>query len=166
MSDFEMPVKETKAKSKVSQMTEAAEAPVADKEKPAEKEKPKHDPEELLRIFDEMLFAGSYSEVVTIRGRLKVSFITRTTEQMDWITQKIDTTSAILMATLVEKRSLLNLYYALTSYQGTDLSTLKYEEKVSFINKLPAAIVGMLMVALFDFDTKVNAATREGEENF
>lgn len=165
MSDFEMPTKEKK--SKVAQMTEATEAPVVeDSAKTAEEEKSKYDKEELLRIFDDMLFAGSYSEVVTIRGKLKVSFITRTAEQMDWITQKIDTTTAVLMATLVEKRNLLNLYYALTSYQGKDLSTLKYEEKVSFINKLPAPVVGILMVALFNFDTKINAATKEGEENF
>ncbi len=162
MSDFEMPKKETK--SKVAAMSEAPMVPA--EETPVEKEVPKYDPEELLRIFDDMLFAGSYSEVVTIRGKLKVAFITRTAEQMDAITQKIDGTAAVLMATLVEKRNLLNLYHALTSYQGKDLSGLKYEDKVSFVNKLPAPVVGMLMVALYDFDNKINAATKEAEANF
>lgn len=161
-NDFEMPTKEKK--SKVAAMTEQATAPVV--EKAEEKEKSKYDSEELLRIFDDMLFAGSYSETIDIRGKLKVTFITRTAEQMDAITQKIDGTTAVLMATLVEKRNLLNLYYALIAYQGKDLSGLKYEEKVSFINKLPAPVVGMLMVALFNFDSKINEATKEAESNF
>lgn len=161
-NDFEMPVKD---KSQVAQVTEAPTEPVS-KDKPAEKEPPKYDPEELLRIFDEMIFAGSYSETINIKGKLKVTFRTRSAEEMDAITQKIDTMSAVLVSTMMEKRSLLNLYYALTSYQGRDLSTAKFDEKVAFISKLPAAIVGMLMVTLFDFDSKINAVTKEGESNF
>lgn len=161
-NEFELPP--TQKKSKVSQMTEAPVIPAVEETK--ETEKPKYDPEELLRIFDELIFAGSYTETVNIRGKLKVTFITRSAEQMDSITQKIDGTTAVLMATLVEKRNLLNLYHALISYQGKDLSTLKFDEKVSFINKLPAPLVGVLMVALFEFDSKINAATKEGEENF
>lgn len=160
MSDFELPTE--KKKSKVAAMTEAAAVPVP----PIEAEKPKYDSDMLLRIFDDMLFAGSYSETVDIRGKLKVTFITRTAEQMDSITQKIDGTTAVLMATLVEKRNLLNLYHALVSYQGKDLAVLTYADKVTFINRLPAPIVGVLMVALYEFDSKINAATKEAEENF
>lgn len=161
-NDFEMPVKD---KSPVAQMTEATtEAPAA--EAPKEKVKPKYDPNELLRIFDEMIFAGGYTETMTIRGKLKVAFTTRTAEQMNSITQAIDGLSAVLVVTLEEKRNLLNLYHALVSYQGKDLSSLKYDDKVSFISKLPAPVVGMMMVALYEFDNKINAATKEGEENF
>lgn len=129
-------------------------------------EKPKYDSAELLQIFDTMLFEGSYSESTTIKGRLKVSFRTRTADEMQKITHDIDGTTAVLMATIVERRNLLNLYYALTHYQGQDLTGLSYENKVSYVNKLPAPVVGMLMVALYKFDSKVSSATEEGEENF
>ncbi len=171
MSDFEMPPSEKKSKSKVATMAEAAKDPIKSNQETENSDsdvvvKPTYNSDELLKIFDDMIFAGGYSESVTIRGRLKVAFRTRTAEEMDAITQKIDGTSAVLMATLVEKRNLLNLYYALTSYQGKDLNGLKLEEKTNFINKLPAPVVGMMMVSLYTFDMKIQEATKEGEANF
>lgn len=163
-NDFENPA--PKGKSKVATMTEAAKDPIVKPAEQPKEEKSKYAPEELLRVFDELLFSGSYSETISIRGKLKIGFRTRTAEEMDSITRQIDGTSAVLMATMVEKRNLLNLYYALISYQGKDLSVMKIEEKTTFINKLAAPIVGMMMVALFDFDTKINEATKEGEANF
>jgi hypothetical protein len=130
-------------------------------------EKPKYSKEELIQIFDEMIFQGSYSEKVELRGgKLKVVFRTRTAEESENISKVIDTTTANLVATIVEKRQLINLHYAIESYQGTDLSGLKVEEKAKFINKLPGPVVGALMIALGKFDEKVFEATKEGEENF
>lgn len=166
MNDFEIPATKKKLQPKLPTITPEVEQPVNDENSPKKEEKPKYDPEELLRIFDDMIFAGSYSETISIRGKLKVTFTTRSAEQMSEITRQLDTQNAQLMATLVERRNLLNLYHGLTNYQGTDLSGLKYDDKVAFVNRLPAPLVGMLMVALFDFDAKIQAATQEGEANF
>lgn len=166
MNDFEIPATKKKALPKLPTISQEDKAPVDDAPKMEKEDKPKYDPEELLRIFDDMIFAGSYSETVSIRGKLKVTFTTRSAEQMSDITKQLDTQNAQLMATLVESRNLLNLYHGLTNYQGTDLSGLKYDDKVAFVNRLPAPLVGMLMVALFDFDSKIQAATQEGEANF
>jgi hypothetical protein len=161
MSDFELP----KAKGQVDKTkTDEVTKEVSEKK---EVETPKYSQDELLRIFDEMIFSGSYTEVVPLRGgKLKVAFRTRVTEETEAITNKIDTTDAKLMSTLVEKRTLLNLQYALVAYQGKDLSTMKFEDKVSFINKLPTPVVGMLMIELGKFDDKVYKACEEGELNF
>jgi hypothetical protein len=165
MSDFE-PIKKTKAKPETeTKLNPAPTTPEQAENKPQKPEK-KYDQDELLKIFDELLFTGVYSEKVSIKGRLNVEFRTRTAEEMAAITREIDSTSAVLMATVMEKRNLLNLYHGLVSYQGKDLSTAKYDDKVSFINKLPAPVVGLLMVSLYDFDLKVEAATKEAEENF
>lgn len=130
-------------------------------------EKPKYSQDELFQIFDEMIFSGTYTETVSIRGgKLKVGFRARSAEEIANITMKLDTSSANLVSTINEKRSLLNLHYALVSYQGKDFSTTKVEDKAAFINKLPGAVVGALMHSLAKFDDKVYAACRESEENF
>jgi hypothetical protein len=136
------------------------------KQDPNLKEKPKYDPEELISIFDEIIFSGTYTEHIVIRGKLSVAFRSRTAKEIELITGKLDATTANLMATLNEKRSLLNLHYALTSYQGKDLSTISTEDREKFINNLAAPVVGTLINALSKFDSKVYAACVEGEENF
>lgn len=134
--------------------------------KEAEDEKPQYDPEELAKIFDEIIFSGEYSEEVTIRNKLKVRFRTRSAEEIEQISLLIDATTANLVATLTEKRSILNLQYALQVFNGRDLRTMSNEDKAKFIKKLPGPIVGALLKALNDFDMKVYAACQEGEENF
>lgn len=162
MSDFEMPNKKKPDEAK-AEMKEINQENSTEKE---ETKKPKWTPEELLQVFDTMIFEGSYTEVVDIRGKLKVAFRTRNADEVESISLKLDTTSVNLMATLMEKRSLLNLHYALVAYQGKDLSMMKLEEKAAFINKLPSPIIGALITKLSEFDQKVYDACKEGEENF
>ena len=129
-------------------------------------QQPKYDKEVLLRIFDDILFSSEYSEDVTIRGKLRVTFKTRTADEISKISKLLDITSANWITTLNEQRSLMNLYYALTSYQGQSLVALSQKEREDFINKLPGPIVGALITALGRFDNKVYQACQEGEENF
>jgi hypothetical protein len=129
-------------------------------------EKPQYDKDELLRIFDEIIFQGEYVEDVTIRGKLKVQFRTRTAEDIEQISKVIDSTSFNLIATLNESKMVLNLQYALTFYQGRDLSALKNEDKAKFIKRLPGPVIAMLLDALYKFDAKVNEACKDLEENF
>jgi hypothetical protein len=61
---------------------------------------------------------------------------------------------------------ILNLQYALTFYQGRDLSGLKAEDKAKFIKRLPGPVIGVLLDALYKFDAKVGEACKELEANF
>ena len=95
-----------------------------------------------------------------------MSFRTRTAEEIGKITSKLDSTPANFISTINERRSLLNLHFALTNYQGKDVSQAKPEDREKFINSLPAPVVGALLVALDKFDSKVFKACEVGEENF
>lgn len=132
----------------------------------AEANKPKFKKEELLAIFDEIIFSGEYIEEVAIKGKLKVKFRSRSAEDTLSISQDIDSKNFTLMTTLSEYRALQNLGYSLVSYAGNDLSKMEVKERVKFVSKLLSPVVAALSQALVDFDEKVNAACMEGEANF
>lgn len=164
-NEFELP-KGAETKGSKSKAVESPLPPTESKDDTSVKEKSKYSQDELISIFDEIIFSGTYTEQIVIRGKLRVSFRSRTAQEIETITGKLDATTVNLMTTLNEKRSLLNLHYALTSYQGKDLSTLTSEDREKFINNLAAPVVGTLINALSRFDSKVYAACVEGEENF
>lgn len=143
---------QTSAPTKTSKTTEA----------PASK----YSKEELLAIFDEILFSGEYIEQVTIKGKLKVSFRTRTVEDTTEISKVIDASSSNLISTVQEKRAVLNMVYSLASYNGKDLTQSTIEDRQKFVNKLPAVVVSAVSEALRNFDLKTEAAFAEGELNF
>ena len=126
----------------------------------------KYSEEELASIFDEIIFSGEYIEEVNIRGKLRVSFRTRTAEEIRQITQVVDGTQAVYANTIESIRSLLQLQYALTSYQGKDLTGMYPQDKSKFIGKIPGPVVALLLEALAKFDQKVYEACQEGEANF
>lgn len=168
MSDFELPTgAERKAQRKAAlPKTEQSPVEIKDQETKSDESSSKYDPAELLRIFDEIIFSGEYEEEVVVKGRLRVGFRTRAAGEIEEISKFVDGTQANLIATLNEKRSLLNLQYALTFYQSKDLKTLKVEDKSKFIRSLPGPVIGALLGALQKFDEKVYEACKEGEENF
>jgi hypothetical protein len=128
--------------------------------------KPKYTKEELGKIFDELIFQGEYREDVTIRGKLRVTFRSRTTEETMEITKALDGQDFKLLSTMQEQRAFRNLIKSLVAYQGRDLSNMKPEEREQFIRKIPTSIIGSLADKLAEFDLKVDEACREGEENF
>lgn len=133
-------------------------------EAPAKKSK--YSEEELLQIFDHILFSGNYTEEVTIKGRLSVTFITRTGEQVQDIQRKLDKSGIVMITTMEQERSLLNLEASLLDVNGKDLSGLQPEEKSRFIRSLPAPVLSLISTALQEFDTKIMEACSEGSENF
>lgn len=132
----------------------------------AETEQVKYDPSELLSIFDTILFEGEYTENVTIKGKLKVTFRTRSVDDTTAITKEIDGSVANLVSTLQEARALSNLTYSLVNYNGKSLAEVTPEDRRKLIGKIPAIVVGALSEALVKFDAKVAAAFAEGEANF
>lgn len=172
MSDFEFD--KTKARRSTGTITPVAvKEPVKqpsvkleeDKDVPAA-EKPEYSEDELLQIFDNIIFSNEYSEDFLIRNRLKVTFKTRTAAEFKEIDKNVDSMGSSLISTVEAARSLMNLEFALCSYDGRDLSTLKKEEKTKFVNTLPGPIVGALIGTLAKFDRKVHMACRAGEANF
>lgn len=134
--------------------------------KAEEPAKPKYTKEELQVIFDSIIFEGEYSETVTIRNKLKVTFRARSAEDTMAITREIDAKNFTLISTLNEHRSIMNLVYSLVSYSGRDYSKTSIEDRKKFINGLPAVVVGALSGALVEFDGKIALACQDGEENF
>lgn len=132
----------------------------------SKKEEPKYSKEELLRVFDEIIFSGEYVETYLIRGRLPVSFRTRTAEDINYIQKTIDSAGLNLISSVETMRSILNLQFSLASYDKKDLTGLKPEDRMKMIERLPGPIVGVLIDFMAKFDEKVAMACKEGEENF
>ena len=133
---------------------------------PPPQKKIEYDPKELEAIFDEILFNGDYYEDVTIKGKLVVKFKSRTTKDVSDITATADSLKFNMFSSLAEYRALQNLSRSLMAYNGRDLSGLKVEERLAFINKLNATVTGILLDKLSEFDAKVYQACKDGEENF
>lgn len=121
---------------------------------------------ELITIFDSILFEGDYTEEVTIGGRLKVKFRTRSMSQVQAMVRELDGLKAELVSTIAEARSQINLKQALVEYQGVNVDALSDEEKEAFFGRLPGPIVARLLDALRKFDIKVSFACSFGDENF
>lgn len=150
---------------KPQETKQTAVAATEDDPKPATK--PQHSKEELLAIFDELVFSDYYEEDVPLReGKLKVRFRSRSASDTVAISRDIDGKSFTLITTLQEHRALLNLGYSLVSYAGKDLTKVSPEDRISFVKAKPAAVIGLLSEALNKFDAKVDAACQEGEANF
>ena len=167
-SDFELPPIPPKPTTKVPKPGPSGSktAPTSDPEPKKEEEKPEFTQEELLRIFDEIIFSGEYREEFIIKGKLPITFRTRTAEEITEIQQHVDGSRSNLLSTVETIRSIMNLQYALVNYRGYDLSMKKVEERSSYIKALPGPIVGMLLGVLSKFDHKITSACKEGEENF
>ena len=127
---------------------------------------PEYDPQELLAIFDEILFSGVYEEPITIKGKLKVIFRSRTAADTTEITKEMDSTPFNLISSYQEKRAFLNVVYSLVSFNGKSLGEVPIPERKTFLGVLPAVVIASLSDALVKFDKKVDAACREGDENF
>jgi len=134
-------------------------------EKPDAK-KPEFTPEELLPIFDTILFEGQFKEKVVIKGKLNVEFVSLSAKDVSEISEELDAKSFNLVSTLHEQRALQTLYRGLASYNNRDLTGLASDKRQEFLNKLPAAVVSALSEAQHKFNRKVDAACREGEANF
>ena len=170
MSDFELPPKkQPKPAVKQSSLPPAPssqEAPAL----PDAKETPQseYNQEELLQIFDNIIFSGEYQETVDIKNRLRIVFRTRTAEEINAIQMHLDQESSNmkLVSTVDNLRSFMTLSASLVSYQGKDLTSMKAEEKTNYIGKLAGPIISLLFSELAKFDRKVMFAIQEGESNF
>jgi hypothetical protein len=123
--------------------------------------KSKYTKEDLLVIFDAIMFEGEYREDITIKGRLKVTFKTRSAASTASISKDIDSKQFHLMSTMHEYRALLSIAHSITGYNDKDLSSSSLETRIAFLEKLPTVVVSALSNALVEFDIKTEAALME-----
>lgn len=140
--------------------------PEAETEPTGVEEKSRWTKEELYAVFDTLLFQGEYTETTTIKGRLPITLRSRSAEETMKISREIDNTPYNLVSTVQEHKAMLNLSYSLVNYSGKELGSLGQEATYKFISKLPIFVVSVLIDTLSNFDSKVDAACKEGEENF
>jgi hypothetical protein len=127
---------------------------------------PEYKKEELTAVFDQLIFEGEFKEEVTIKGKLKVEFRSRTAEETMEISKFLDNAEYKLLTTMQEQRAFLNLNKSLVKYQGKDLSAVPSDERAKFIRRLPTSILASLADSLAEFDRKVDIACREAEDGF
>ena len=162
-ADFQSPATTPVVAAKKPNVKEAKQTEPKKDESP----KPKYTKAELDGIFDQILFEGTYSEQMKLRGgKLVVTYRSRTAGEVEEISNLIDGTEANLIATLSDKRALANLKYALVSYQGKKLDAVPVEQRVEFISSLPGVVVALLVQGMNAFDEKVYEACKDAEVNF
>jgi hypothetical protein len=151
-------------------LEDAAEPTLVDEAEPEvpdqEIKAPRYNPKELIKIFDEILFEGSYKETSSIKGKIDVVFRTRSVGEANKITRQIDSMNLKTMMSLQNHTDVLTTAYALVNYQNKDFTDAEASEKYEFINGLPEPILIAVSQARIKFDQKVGAAVLEGEENF
>jgi len=123
--------------------------------------KPKYTKDQLMVIFDSIMFEGEYREDVTIKGKLKVTFKTKSGADSSAITRELDGKQFNLMSSMEQYRALLSIAYSLTRYSDKDLSGMSLEKRLEFIEKLPTVVVAAVSNALIEFDIKTEAALQE-----
>lgn len=129
--------------------------------------------EELLAVFDQILFEGEYRERLAIRGKLPFTLKSRTAGEAGAISRILDKTGFQMMATIEQHAALFNLAHSLVEYNNEDLSEMPavnnnpdIMSRYDFIQKLPGTVVSALYMELSKFDRKVQLASIEGSENF
>lgn len=171
MSDFDLPASASNLKKPTKNKMFAADLPKEEKADSStdnlnDKPKPKYTDDELMVVFDEIIFSGEYREEYVIKNKVKVAFKTRTAEQINAIQRVIDGAGYHLISSVETAKSIMNLQYSLVFFKDKELSVLKDEDRAKFIEQLPGPVVGMLIDLLSKFDEKVILALKEGEENF
>lgn len=122
---------------------------------------PKYKKEELLQIFDTIMFEGEYREEIVIKNKLRITFVTRSAASSAEITRELDEKKFNLLSSMQEYRALLCICHSLVGYNGKDLTHQTPEARKAFVEKLPTVVVAAISNALVNFDIKTEAALGE-----
>ena len=166
MTDFQIPEEmlnelETEESKPVDEQGEQ------DESQEETEETPKYSSDELLAIFDEILFKGEYRETIPVAKKLNIVLRSRSTGETAFISRHLDSLDYKLLATMEDERVLVTLAHSLVEFRGKDLTKMEpLPKRYEFINTLPSAILGILINKLQEFDEKVFLATEEASKNF
>lgn len=165
----ELPIDPSKADSNT---IEQAEKPVKEVEeelseaKKREKEAEELRHKELLVIFDEIMFEGSYEEVVKVGTKYKVTYRSRSAREDSEISKRLDSMQFNTAIAYQNEASLMTLAYSLMQYVSTDLRSLSVKERYAYVTNLPGSVITLLSSQLYDFDQKILEALEYGKLNF
>lgn len=125
----------------------------------------KYSQDELLTIFDALVFEGEYRETHQGRG-LKVTFRSRTGKDAVDISRALDRFEGKSYMTISTYANILTLVYSIVDLNGVDFSGMKIEDRYAAITKQSDAINALLYGKLSEFDEKISLAIEEGRKNF
>lgn len=140
-----------------------AEKPKAEDAK--EEEKPKYTKEELLAVYDTLVFEGTYTQVFRSRG-LNAEYRTRSGDDVVRLNQYLDAYQAKSMASLQTYSNMLTLAASLKSFNGKEFKPGDIRGTFDYLRTQPDAVNTLLLMNLSDFDMKVGMAIEEGRKNF
>ena len=141
--------------------------PKPDSEKPkGEADKPRYSKEELLRIFDTMLFEGEYREVIKIGKNYSVKLRSRSVGESNDITRKVDALDLKTFLAVQNFTNVITLAYALCEINSKNMMDMSFSERYAKVKELPEGLIIILSGKLFEFDQKVLEAMKAGQENF
>lgn len=133
--------------------------------KPEEPEKPKFSKEELLAVFDKLVFEGRYEETYKGRG-ITVGFRSRTGDDSVSISRALDNFESKTGVSIQTYVNMLTLSHSLVFYNGKTFEDKAVKEKFAYLSSLPDAVLTILMSKLNEFDEKVWLSMDEGRKNF
>lgn len=125
----------------------------------------KYTKEELLAVYDTLVFEGSYTEVYKSRG-INAVFRTRNGDDVIRLNQYLDSYQAKSMASLQTYSNMLTLAASLKSVNGKEFKSGDIQSAYAHLKTLPDALNTLLLMHLSDFDNKVGLAIDEGRKNF
>lgn len=155
LSEIDREREEAKSEQKPAQEAETA----------SEEPKSKYSQQELLALYDTMVFEGRYTEPYRARG-INAVFRTRTGDDVIKLNQYLDSYQAKSMASLQTYSNMLTLAASLKSINGKEFEDGDIKSVYIHLKTLPDAVNTLLLVALTDFDRKVGEAIEEGRKNF
>lgn len=138
----------------------------AAEEKRKKEEEDKKLKEEYLKIFDTIMFEGSYEEVVPLGRSYKATFRSRSSKEDLNIAKRLDGMVFNTTVAYQNQSSLLTLAYTLVQYNNLNMRDMSINERYEYICKLPSAVILVLSSCLVNFDTKIIDALSYGRENF
>src|SRR6266436_7566443 len=94
-------------KTEVNETPTLKEADLQPQQLPQQPQMKKYKKEELLGVFDELIFQGEYTEEQTIKGKLKVTFRSRSADETMQISRNLDAMDFKLLTTMQEQRAFL-----------------------------------------------------------
>lgn len=130
------------------------------------KPKSKYSQEELLSLFDTLLFEGAYEELVKVGRNFTVKFRTRSVGESNEITRRIDRLELNTIMAVQNHTNVLTLAYAIVELNGQKLVDDDFKKRLTRIQSLPESLIIVLSHKLQEFDMKVMEAMKEGDSNF
>ncbi len=122
--------------------------------------------DELLTIYDALLFEGAYSEIYSLGKRYSVRYRSRTAEEETTILRQLDGMKYNTVQAYQSMSAMSHLAYSLTDYCGKDLTKMDVKDRYDFVSGLPTQVLEILSTNMVDFDSKLQIALEYGKENF